>query len=219
MADHGSGASLQVAPLSGASLVSASRVLGRAFRDNPINRAVLPGRSARGRCRANSASMRAQLASALQGGLVLGACEGDSLCGALIAVPPGRHPLHLPPLALRLRAFLAQGPRATGRLSRVFDALQAVHPERSHWYLSIVGVDPSRSGRGIGSALLRALLAHVAESPAPVYLETDEPRNLPFYDRFGFSAVGELRVLGVHVWRMERPEAGLADATKLGSGS
>ena len=61
------------------------------------------------------------------------------------------------------------------------------HPSEPHVYLALLGVDPSAQGKGIGKQLLQPRLDHCDESGLPVYLETQKPDNLPFYERFGFT--------------------------------
>ena len=67
-------------------------------------------------------------------------------------------------------------------------ALAAV--AKSAWYLSIVGVTPSAQGQGIGKRLIEPTLAEADEAGVECYLETFDRRNLGFYQRLGFSAVG-----------------------------
>ena len=54
------------------------------------------------------------------------------------------------------------------------------------WYLSIIGIVPSAQGQGLGAALLTGTLVEASNARAPCYLETFSPRNLKFYERFGF---------------------------------
>jgi [ribosomal protein S18]-alanine N-acetyltransferase len=55
-----------------------------------------------------------------------------------------------------------------------------------------IGIDPDYQGQGIGTALLRALLARADELDAPVFLEvrTDNNRALALYERHGFVRIG-----------------------------
>ncbi|WAL65098.1 ribosomal protein S18-alanine N-acetyltransferase [Amycolatopsis cynarae] len=55
-----------------------------------------------------------------------------------------------------------------------------------------IGVEREHQGRGVGTALLRALLEKADELNAPVFLEvrTDNDRALELYARHGFSRIG-----------------------------
>lgn len=193
-----------IGPLRRSDLGAASRLLARAFRENPLNRAVMPGGSERARVRANAAGLRSQLGSALRHGEILAARGDWGLCGVLVAARPGGYPFPSPSLADQLRVLLAQGTALAGRWSDVFDALHAVHPTAPHFHLSLLGVEPAYAGKRIGSALLRGFLAMVDAERMPAYLETDLARNVGLYERAGFAVVGELVVQGVRVWRMGR---------------
>ena len=57
------------------------------------------------------------------------------------------------------------------------------------WYLDMIAVDPARQGRGIGSALMRVGLERAAIGSADAFLETAVPRNVSYYERFGFRVV------------------------------
>ncbi len=56
-----------------------------------------------------------------------------------------------------------------------------------HWYLFILTVDPAHQGQGLGSALLEPVLARADAQGLPVYLETTNPRAVPFYRKHGFT--------------------------------
>jgi GNAT superfamily N-acetyltransferase len=75
-----------------------------------------------------------------------------------------------------------------------------------HWYLVLLGVDPPRQGGGIGSALLIPDLARADEGKLPVYLETANPGNLPFYEKRGFAVRAEAPLSdgGSTLWYMVR---------------
>lgn len=61
------------------------------------------------------------------------------------------------------------------------------HPTEPHWYLPWFGVDRELHGRGLGTQLMRRCLEIVDASGFPAYLETPNPRTVPFYERAGFS--------------------------------
>jgi len=76
------------------------------------------------------------------------------------------------------------------RHEEVFALVQAMgdaHPEEPHWYLPLIGVDPTAQGRGIGSALMKAALLRCDEEGLPAYLEATSEKNVPLYERHGFQ--------------------------------
>ncbi len=179
-------------------------MLARAFRDNPLNRAVIGPDPAR-RLRCNRHGMGSLLPVAQAGGHVLTARSGGAPAAALVSAPPLGYPLPAAPLPARLRCVAGQGWRVARRWTRVFEALRERHPSGPHWTLGTLGVAPGLQGAGIGSALLAHWLAEVDRDGCPAYLETDLERNLPLYERAGFAVCGELELLGVRIWRMARP--------------
>lgn len=185
-------------------LPAAAALLAAAFRDNPINRAVI-GEPAARRLRCNRAGSRVSLHVALAGG---GGCRveraGGVLRGLLLAEPPGLRPLPLPPTSLQLRCLFGQGWRVARRWQRVHSELDSLRPAEAHWYVHLLGVAPAAQGRGLGRALLRDLLVRVDAEGAASYLETDRPENLRFYEREGYAVVSEEQIVGVSVWRMWR---------------
>jgi [ribosomal protein S18]-alanine N-acetyltransferase len=74
-----------------------------------------------------------------------------------------------------------------------------------------IGVDPAHQGRGVGTALLRALLAIADDEAAPVFLEvrTDNAAAIRLYERHGFARLGVRRHYyqpsGADAYTMGRP--------------
>lgn len=198
---------LQVAPLARADLALAADVLARAFRDNPLNRAVIGEDSAR-RVRANQAGVRAYLPLALERAHVRAAREQTALLGVLVATRPWRWPLPPPGPVGLLRLLWGQGFRVARRWSEVSRELRRHHPGGPHWYLATLGVEPERWSRGAGRALLADFVARVDAEQARAYLETDRPELAGFYGSVGFAVRDEIEVLGVPVLLMERPAQG-----------
>ncbi|MUM34208.1 GNAT family N-acetyltransferase, partial [Mycolicibacterium sp. CBMA 361] len=66
------------------------------------------------------------------------------------------------------------------------------HPEEPHWYLAVIGSDPTVRGGGYGQALMRSRLDRCDAEHAPAYLESSNPANVPYYERFGFEVTGEM---------------------------
>jgi len=101
------------------------------------------------------------------------------------------------------------GPEAFGRFTKLMTymgALRLAAMPSPHWYLNILGVEPSRQGMGIGSQLIRPILHQADASGLDCYLETMKIRNVAFYNQHGFEveAEGNLPGSGPHYWTMCR---------------
>ena len=75
---------------------------------------------------------------------------------------------------------------AAGRCVLGAEQMDAAHPKDLHWYLPWLGVDSARQGVGLGAELLKQCLARVDADHLPAFLETPNPRTVPFYERHGF---------------------------------
>jgi GNAT superfamily N-acetyltransferase len=75
-----------------------------------------------------------------------------------------------------------------------------------HWHLPFMGVDPARQGLGLGTLLLRAGLSRADQDGVECRLFTEQLRNGPFYQRYGFEIAVEEDVPdgGPHAWFMRR---------------
>ncbi len=111
--------------------------------------------------------------------------------GAAMWLPPGE----TPDVAALVGLFETHAPAdRLPDIMAVFEAVDAYHPKEPHWYLPLIGIDPVWQGRGIGSALMRHALARADADGLPAYLESSHPRNVPFYEHFGFEALGSIQV-------------------------
>jgi ribosomal protein S18 acetylase RimI-like enzyme len=71
----------------------------------------------------------------------------------------------------------------------VLGQMDAAHPKDPHWYLPWLGIDCPRQGAGLGSDLLQQCLVRVDADHSPAFLETPNPRTVPFYERHGFRVI------------------------------
>jgi len=179
-------------------------VLARAFRDNPLNRAVI-GPDPDRRLRCNRAGMAVHLPAVQGAARLLGARSEGVLVGVLVAAEPGGWPFPPAPPGSFLRLLFGQGWRVARRWAQVSDVLRPEHPPAPHFYLGSLGVEPSHQRKGLGRLLLRSWLEEVDAGAASAYLETDFRPNVPFYESVGFQVVRELRIFGVPVFTMARP--------------
>jgi ribosomal protein S18 acetylase RimI-like enzyme len=74
------------------------------------------------------------------------------------------------------------------------DPAARYHPSEPHWYLPLIGVDPSQQGKGYGSALLTHALMPCNRDHTCAYLESSNPKNIPLYERHGFEVLGTIQV-------------------------
>ncbi|HTK21055.1 MAG TPA: GNAT family N-acetyltransferase [Mucilaginibacter sp.] len=78
--------------------------------------------------------------------------------------------------------------RALDRESKI----KAKQPKEAMAYLWFIGVEPSQQQKGIGSKLLKEVIADATARNLPVFLETSTTPNLPWYERFGFKIYDQL---------------------------
>jgi ribosomal protein S18 acetylase RimI-like enzyme len=69
----------------------------------------------------------------------------------------------------------------------VLEQMDAAHPKDPHWYLPWLGVDRARQAAGLGADLLRQCLVRVDADHSSAFLETPNPRTVPFYERHEFQ--------------------------------
>jgi hypothetical protein len=70
-------------------------------------------------------------------------------------------------------------------------------------YLWFIGVEPLYQNSGIGSDLLKEIIANANNNNLPVYLETSTLKNLPWYEQFGFEIYNKLE-LGYTLFFLKR---------------
>jgi GNAT superfamily N-acetyltransferase len=78
-----------------------------------------------------------------------------------------------------------------------------------HWYLFILVVDPKRQGQGLGGSLLKPVLEKADATSQACYLETTNPRAVPFYRQHGFEVAhhSEPDQRSPSFWALRRPPA------------
>lgn len=75
-----------------------------------------------------------------------------------------------------------------------------------HWYLMVIGVDPGYQCKGYASKLMRGMLTRIDEESMPCYLETEKGEHVALYQHFDFEVVEEFIVpdTTVNLWAMLR---------------
>jgi len=115
------------------------------------------------------------------GGVAVGVFGDRHLLGAARAVPY--------PLCMCRHELPAEAPQA----ARDYQAFRlANHPNRPHWFVGPVGVEPGLQRAGIGTLAMQELIRLVTGAGL-VCLEAED-HNVAFYERAGFRPA--LRALG-----------------------
>ena len=114
--------------------------------------------------------------------------------GASPASPPPSPPASIPrrpgPFFRFVPGFLLAGPGPIVRGLRFSAVQEKGHPHDEHVYLWFLAVDPEHQRGGVGRALLARVYGDARTPQAPVYLDTANPANVPYYASFGFEEIG-----------------------------
>jgi ribosomal protein S18 acetylase RimI-like enzyme len=142
------------------------------------------------------------------------AVAADRIAGVAVWLPPGGFPWSwrrkmraAPALA---RVFAAD-PRHFPTFTRYGANAERTHPSDTYWYLVVLGVRPDGQRSGAGSRLMATMLERVDRARVACYLETSDPANVAFYERFGFVVTDPAVPLvpgGPSHVRMRRPPIG-----------
>ena len=137
------------------------------------------------------------------GGPIYGAFQDNKLVGVAATFAAGRYPPPAWTLAYFVPGFLLAGPAPIVRGLRFSAVQEKGHPHDEHVYLWFLAVDPRNQRGGVG----RSLLARVYEdAEAPVYLDTANPDNVPYYAGNGYEELGQAAgPRGATMWFMRRP--------------
>ena len=184
--------------LNGAQAEAGTHLLARACQNDPLMVYVLP-----------NAQRRRRLLPVLFGVIVRYCLRygviytTPCLEGVVCCLPPGQTTtigrlalisLLDPPLQLGLTALQ--------RFLRASSASDQAHKRvahGAHWYIWSLGVNPACQGHGFGGQLVRTVLRQAEAQGKPCYLDTENPRNVPFYGQFGFRQVSETPIAGSDV--------------------
>ena len=95
-------------------------------------------------------------------------------------------------MGARKRAFLEDCLGQTGsanyyKIVEYMSKKSAAVVGHDAWYLSIVAVDPTKQGQGLGRQLLAPTMKEADSIGTISYLETFSQRSVRFYERLGFT--------------------------------
>src|SRR4051794_38521571 len=128
------------------------RALARAFHDEPVMQYLFAEKK---QFDGSRRFFESTAARDLEHGAVwtTSAIEG----GALWSAPDqwrlgGRELVGLLPMVVRAFGF------GMAKALRTLSTVEKAHPKEPHWYLGVLGTEPDKQGKGIGSALLAPVL-------------------------------------------------------------
>jgi ribosomal protein S18 acetylase RimI-like enzyme len=191
-----------VRPATTSDIPSITNMLVRAFDDDPVSNFMFAGP------RRRHFGLHSFFASELRRNYLphRHVYVTEDLSGAALWGPPdrARHPV-VELLQLLPTAPFLLSPHTISALKLLF-TVEGLHPTEPHWYLFTLGTEPEKQGRGVGSALLRAMLTQIDEAGEPAYLESSKERNVPLYARFGFQVIHQIpsKSGSPPIWRMWR---------------
>ena len=193
---------MQITPAAASDLGPAVTCLAAAFAEDPITGFLLqPGPHYRERVtQFFSLLMRARIALRMP---VLVARNAASVHGATMGYTTAR-PVWPTDVTEDWNRFENAIPGLTDRMSRYDEIAEEYKPPAPHYYLGVIGTDPTMHGLGLGTRLLKSFCDLSAGDPlsSGVYLETANPLNVRFYERAGFVETGRGSLGGATLWCM-----------------
>lgn len=148
------------------------------------------------------------LGRVLRGEPILGIEDEGRPVAIATITPPGERPLPADFSALREAMWETLGPSARARHEGLVEVWERQTYPGVHYHLNMLGVRRSHAGRGLGGRLLREVHAmSLADSRSSgVSLSTEDPKNVPLYQHYGYEAVGHERVADdLETWLLFRP--------------
>jgi GNAT superfamily N-acetyltransferase len=144
-----------------------------------------------------------------RGGVEVAPDDDGGIGGAALWDPPGEWRQTRGEELRAMPGLLLAFGRSLRRGLVAEEMMKAAHPEEPHWYLAVIGSDPDVRGKGFGQVLMRSRLDRCDAEHAPAYLESSNPDNVPYYQRFGFEVTGEITLPDggpslVPMWRPAR---------------
>lgn len=122
----------------------------------------------------------------------------DERTGAALWAPPGfwRETWGDQARAMRESFRLFGLSPAARRGFELLREIEHAHPKGDHWYLAVLGTHPEQQGKGVGASVLTPVLDRCDLDGVPAYLESSNPVNVAFYNRFGFEVTGQVTPSG-----------------------
>ncbi len=186
-----------------------TRVLCEAFYDYPVMQYVIGGPHDDYERRLSTLVHFFVMARVLCNEELLGIGEGTDLAAAALVSYPGRGGAPAELVTLRNEVWRGLGTESRSRYEAYSAYCAPFDLDVPHIHLNMIGVSRAAQGSGLGRELIDHvhLMSRKDTSSQGVTLTTEDPANVPLYEHFGYTVVGQTRVsptLGV--WGFFRPD-------------
>jgi ribosomal protein S18 acetylase RimI-like enzyme len=111
---------------------------------------------------------------------------------------------------LREQVWRELGDAARSRYEAYGEVTRKFVIEQPHYHLAMLGVRSSYAGKGLARRLLDILheRSYRDRESRGVTLNTEDPRNIPLYQHFGYRVIGQARVSDeLQTWAFYRDDA------------
>jgi GNAT superfamily N-acetyltransferase len=96
------------------------------------------------------------------------------------------------------------GHTAVQRMERYSELADSSRPDTPHIKVGMIGVSPEHQGKGYGMVLMHATHSFARETPdvKGIWLDTENPRNLPWYQHLGYEVRAKNTMDEISIWGM-----------------
>lgn len=126
--------------------------------------------------------------------------------GCALVVMPDKKRTTLKSISLDIKLALSViGLSNIKKVMKRESIINKLHPKLPFYYLWFIGVEPIEQSKGIGTKLLNDVISEAKKKHRLIYLETSTLKNIPWYEKFGFTVYNKLD-FGYELFCMKRNE-------------
>lgn len=183
----------------------ASHVLGQSFIDYPIFKYILPDREIRRNN--NHHFFNFLIRMAMSDGEVIAPSNNIEGVSIWVNPPKGKADISKPIKAGIVHLLLHVDIGAFVRFNEIGSIKRKARSRiitAPYYLLDVIGVDPKHQQRGYAQLMINSQLCEYDKRSIPCYLETSDPRNIPFYQQFGFQLKQQYAIHSINMYCMKR---------------
>jgi ribosomal protein S18 acetylase RimI-like enzyme len=199
--------------VTGSQIESLGEILTRAFQFDPLYEHFFPNESER------KLLLSKQFRFFIRYGILNGEVYATSpnLEGVAIWLPPEKAKISNWRIILSgglslFHFYLSIGWKALSKMISYTKYANEIHDNlihTPHWYLFLIGIDPVYQRKGYANTLMNPMLKIVDEQQVPCYLETQNKKNIPIFQHFGFKVINKSNIPKTNIghWSMLREKS------------